>query len=263
MSTNDTDGPAAAKAGHRSRFGRFSPSMGWKAFWSEIIIVILGVLIALAANEAVQNWNWRNKVQDGEERLQAEMAYLFSLSAEQYTITPCAQAQLVALSQKLVLSGKFWAPVTVHVEDSTSTRWVVRMPARAQMFAVWDSLLADGTVSRFPQERQAMYGSISSRITRLQNQNDEANQLARRLLVLGHPMALSDDTRRYFLVMTEEIHALMAIAELNSKQRMAQIAELGSAPEAKQVEAFLKESGTLKFCKANGYPLADWRDALK
>ena len=26
--------------------------MGWKAFWSEILIVVLGVAIALAANEA-------------------------------------------------------------------------------------------------------------------------------------------------------------------------------------------------------------------
>lgn len=41
---------------HRSRWRRFSPSMGWPAFWNEILIVFLGVVIALAANEAVQEW---------------------------------------------------------------------------------------------------------------------------------------------------------------------------------------------------------------
>ncbi|HWR95715.1 MAG TPA: hypothetical protein VN248_03195 [Arenimonas sp.] len=255
------------EAGYRSRWGRFSPAMGWKAFWSEIVIVVLGVVIALAANEAVQNWSWQNKVRDGEVRLQSDLSYVFTVAAEQVVIAPCAEAQLSALSQKLVKSGSVWDPVTVHVDDGTSIRWVIRIPARSQMFPVWDSLVADGTAARFPQDRQVIYGNISARITRAQNQSDEANQLVRRLLALGHPMVLSDDTRRYFLVMTEEIRALIDVSELSAKQRMVSIAGSReakvSATEAKQVETYLKESGTIKFCKAQGLPLANWRDALK
>ena len=248
---------------HRSRWQRFSPSMGWKAFWSEIVIVILGVLIALAANEAVQNWSWQNKVREGEARLQGDVANLFNLSAEQYSVTPCTLLQLQALSQKLVRSNSAWTPVTVHIDATSNVPFIIRMPARPHVFPVWDSLLADGTAARFTQERQALYGALSSRITRTQNQNDDANQLGRRLLALGHPMSLSDDMRSNFLGMTEELRALITGAELGSKQRMAAIAEFGSAPEAKQVEAFLKESRSVKFCNANNLPLADWRDALK
>jgi hypothetical protein len=87
---NETSKPA-----YRSRWGRFSPAMGWKAFWSEIVIVVLGVVIALAANESVQNWSWQNKVRDGEVRLQSDMSYLFTVAAEQYVIAPCAEAQLI------------------------------------------------------------------------------------------------------------------------------------------------------------------------
>ena len=259
MNSSDQNANETTETTHRSRWQRFSPSMGWKAFWSEILIVILGVLIALAANEAVQDWSWRNKVQDGEVRLQGDVAYLFKLSAEQYSVKPCTLLQLQVLSQKLVHSSSAWTPVTVHIDDGSNVPFIIRMPARPHVFPVWDSLLADGTAARFPQDRQAFYGAVSARITRTQNQNDDANQLGRRLLALGHPMALSDDTRRYFLVMTEEIRALITGAELGSKQRMTAIAEFGSAPEAKQVEAYLKESRSVKFCKANGYPLADWR----
>ena len=46
----DADAPASA---HRPRWRRFSPSMGWRAFWSEIVIVVLGVAIALAANPEI------------------------------------------------------------------------------------------------------------------------------------------------------------------------------------------------------------------
>ena len=55
---------SAPQPARRSRWQRFSPSMGWPAFWSEILIVVLGVVIALAANEAVEDWNWRHKVED-------------------------------------------------------------------------------------------------------------------------------------------------------------------------------------------------------
>ena len=45
MNSIDENIKEPLKHTHRSRWQRFSPSMGWKAFWSEIIIVILGVLI--------------------------------------------------------------------------------------------------------------------------------------------------------------------------------------------------------------------------
>lgn len=246
---------------HRSRFGRFSPSMGWKAFWSEILIVFLGVLIALAANEAVQNWSWRNKVQDGEVRMRPDMEYVFNLAAEQYATEPCVQAQLVTLSQKLAQSESNWAPVTVYVEDNV--RYVVRIPNRTQTFQVWDSLIADGTATRFARERQSTYGFISSRLVRAQNLNDEANELGWRLLALGQSMVLSDDARRYFLVTIEEMRARYAGSAISAGQRMNATSQFGSAPTPEAVEDSLRESGTVKFCKAHGYPLADWRDALK
>ena len=84
----------AAEPGHRSRWRRFSPSMGWRAFWSEIVIVVLGVAIALAANEAVQAWNWRNKVSDAETRLQGDITFAFLWSAETAASQPCIDAQL-------------------------------------------------------------------------------------------------------------------------------------------------------------------------
>ena len=261
MSTKDTNDTDAAKTNYRSRWGRFSPAMGWKAFWSEIVIVVLGVMIALAANEAVQNWNWNNKVQDGEIRLREDMDYVLSLAAEQVVTAPCVDAQLSALSQNLMQSEKVLNPATIHTEGLR--RFVVRLPNRTNRFTVWNSLLADGTATRFSQHRQNIYGNISESVNRARTANDEANRLGSRLLALGYPMALSDDARRSFLVDIEEMRARVAMNEIVSQQRLQLFGEIGSAPEAKQVEAYLNESGTLKFCKEKGFPLANWRDALK
>jgi hypothetical protein len=62
---------------------------GWQAFWTEIVIVVLGVVIALAANEAVQDWTWRTRVADAETRLQADIAWVFLWSAEKAASQPC------------------------------------------------------------------------------------------------------------------------------------------------------------------------------
>jgi hypothetical protein len=263
MTPADESGGHEPKSTYRSRWGRFSPSMGWKVFWSEIVIVILGVLIALAANEAVQNWNWRNKVQDGEIRLRADVDSIFIVAAEQYSTAACVQAQLTDLSRKLTQSGQTWAPITVNVDEATQTRFIVRIPSRNHAFPVWDSLIADGTATRFTQEAQRAYGSIRARLERAQELNEQANELNWRLMALTHPMALSDDARRYFLVNIEEFRGRYAASSLQAGQSLNSIHDSGKAPEAKALDTAIAGSGTVKFCKAHGYSLADWRDALK
>jgi hypothetical protein len=96
-SQDDAHVPAPAR---RSRWQRFSPSMGWPAFWSEILIVVLGVAIAIAASEAVEDWNWRNKVRDAELRLHSDTDLIFLWSAEQFSAQPCVIAQIDAHARK-------------------------------------------------------------------------------------------------------------------------------------------------------------------
>ena len=117
--------------------------MGWRAFWSEIVIVVLGVAIALAANEAVQDWTWRSKVEDAETRLHGDIVWAFLWSAEKYAIQPCVDAQLAALGRNVLASGDILKPAPVIV--SKGLPYVVRMPWRPYRFPTWDALLADGT----------------------------------------------------------------------------------------------------------------------
>jgi hypothetical protein len=115
-------------APHRSRWQRFSPSMGWRAFWSEIVIVVLGVVIALAANEAVQDWNWRNKVEDAEARLEGDIAWAFLWAAEKSASQPCIDAQLAAMARNVLESGDTLQPMPVV--GSLNLEMVVRIPNR-------------------------------------------------------------------------------------------------------------------------------------
>ena len=252
--------PADAPTPRRSRWQRFSPSMGWLAFWSEIVIVVIGVVLALGANEAVQDWSWRNKVDDAEIRLKDDLRLVFLWGAEHNVTQPCVDAQLAALTERVMRSGDTLEPATVH--DTDGHRFVVRIPRRPYRFPVWDTLIADGTAARFPPERQALLGRLSEAMSqaRLGGQSETPVRLAGRLLALGHPVPLDPGTRMALLMDLEELRSRTSLDMFSARQRLAGLAESGDAPAEADIEAFLAASGTVAFCRAQRLPLADWRD---
>lgn len=266
-------GAAPLEHAHRSRWRRFSPSMGWRAFWSEIVIVVLGVVIALAANEAVQEWSWRNKVEDAEARLRGDITWTFLWSAEKYASRTCVDAQLAALGRNVLESTATLKPVPVFTVNHLSLSYVVRMPNRPYRFPVWDALLADGTASHFAPQRQAFLGRISDDMVQARSNEAETRSLMGRLMVMRDPIALDPVVRADLLTQINQLRLLTAFEALNAQQRMRRIADAGNAPTSEQVELFLNASGKKPsgsdysgmayFCNTQSLPLADWHDYRK
>ena len=274
MTTTPDDGASAAQppaSARRSRWRRFSPSMGWRAFWSEIVIVVLGVVIALAANEAVQDWNWRNKVKDAEARLQGDIAWAFLWAAEKSASQPCVDAQLAAAARNVLESGDTLRPMPVVT--SLDLQFVVRTPNRPYRFPVWDALLADGTASHFATQRQALFGRISDGMAMSRASEIETRRLGGNLLRMRDPIALDPVVRADLLADINNLRSLVAYEGLNARQRLRVIADAGIAPPDEMVERFLNASGKNAsgadfsgmphFCKMQGLPVGDWRDYRK
>jgi hypothetical protein len=273
MSQSLNDSPVIApEPAHRSRWQRFSPSMGWRAFWSEILIVVLGVVIALAANEAVSEWSWQNKVKEAETRLQGDITWGFLWSAERYATFPCVDAQLATMSRKVLDSTATLDPAPL-IANQLALPYVVRMPNRPYGFPVWEALLADGTASHFSPQRQAFLGRISDDMVNASRGEAETRILMGQLLVMREPIALDPVVRADLLTHINQLRSVTAFEALNAQQRMRRIADAGSAPTAEHVELFLNASGkntagsdysgTAYFCNTQGLPLADWRDYRK
>lgn len=253
---------------HRSRWRRFSPSMGWPAFWSEILIVFLGVVIALAANEAVEQWNWRNKVADSEARLKGDITWVFLWSAEKSVSQPCVDAQLAAMARNVLESGDSLVPMPVVT--TLDRQQVVRMPTRPYRFPVWDALVADGTASRFSTQRQAFLGRISDGMAQALVHEAETRRLGGVLLAMRDPLALDPLVRAELLAQINSLRSVWQHERLYARQHMRLIADAGNAPSDAVVERFLNvdgehaagndHSGMSHFCRTNGLPLGDWRD---
>ena len=263
--------PQASESVRRSRWQRFSPSMGWKAFCSEIVIVVLGVAIALAANEEMQEWNWRTKVNDAEARLQYDITWAFLWEAEKYVSVACVDAQLAALSRNVLESGDTLKPQPIITHNNVQA--VVRLPNRPYRFPTWDALVADGTATHFTSPRQAFLSGVSNDQALSRESMAEMRRLRGRLMVMREPLPLDPAVRADLLTSINELRSIITVESLNAQQRMRRIADAGDAPSADVVELFLNESGKNpsggnfsgmpQFCEAQGLPIGDWRDYQK
>ncbi len=264
MISADENANETPKPIYRSRLGRFSPSMGWKAFWSEIIIVVLGVMIALAANEAVENWNWQKKVAAGEIKLKREAIRNFQFSAEQVAIDPCIDAQLDKLQKRLLSSGDVLNPAPVF-SDSWNDEFVYRIPrARPYVQSAWQALNGDGTASHMDDWRQQKYANLYAQVTDMIERSRTKTEVhSARSIMLSIPIPLNQSTRAILLAELLEQKGHSRLQSLLAVQTMASMRDLGIAPSVKDVQNFLQnESASLTFCKAQGFPVANWQQLL-
>lgn len=75
------------------------PLHGWRAFAGEVGIIVMGVLIALGAEQFAQDLRWRRDVRDFRAAVDTELE--FNLAASEFRIrqSPCLQRRLAELDR--------------------------------------------------------------------------------------------------------------------------------------------------------------------
>jgi hypothetical protein len=217
------------------------PLHGWKEFANEIFVIVIGVLIALAFEQGVEWLHWQHKVEDGEERLKTEVGVIYAFAAEDLAAEPCMLAQLEMLRQHVLESGPTMQPVPLYVEKKR--RFVIRVPARITSSAVWEGLITDGTAAHLDKGVQQQLGQFYTQLSNITRYNAATGAFLRK--------ALAEEEGR------------IGQRAINDELVMARAARIGLEPSPERVDAQLEEyalrGGTLSFCKAHGYPIADWK----
>ncbi|HEY7004986.1 MAG TPA: hypothetical protein VH392_00745 [Sphingomicrobium sp.] len=213
------------------RFNMPKPLHGWRAFAGEVGIIVLGVLLALGAQQFVEDLNSRQNVRQTRAAIDAELSH--DLAALQFRLNQrdCVSHRLSELDR--------WSRA---IGNGQSLR--LRKPIDPPIFfalrtAVWDSTTGEVT-SRMPLDAKLNYASMYGAMKTLQSLlDDEGNQWA---TIQGYGANRDLDRR--------ELHDVQsAIAELRSSNdllsafetRTGEFAEkLGVKPEA-DMEGRLKE----------------------
>jgi hypothetical protein len=118
-------------------------------FLSEIAIIVLGVLIALAAEQSVDNLNWSHRVRDAEDAMREELAQNNRDAYYRLATRPCALAKLGEIQASLVASrdrGAAVPPITPYLR-----------PLRPWQSDAWESARALQITSHIRNSRLTLY----------------------------------------------------------------------------------------------------------
>ena len=85
------------------------PLHGWREFVGEVGIIVIGVLIALAAEQIVTNWHWRREVRETDRRLREDPR--------------CALTILAAIAIAIVLGGASGPTAPEGARWRTESHW--------------------------------------------------------------------------------------------------------------------------------------------
>ncbi len=116
------------------RFSLLKPVNGWSGFFTELAIVVLGVLIALGAQQAVDAWRWRGEVREFRAAVDHEIGYNLGAYIDRLKQSDCIIRRLdqldrwhkgVAAGQRLPLTSRIGRPTTPTLRTSV---WHSRTP---------------------------------------------------------------------------------------------------------------------------------------
>ena len=119
------------------------PLHGWRAFAGEVAIIVLGVLIALLAEQVVEHWSWERKVAAADDAMEREMFWDDAPEMiQRASIQPCIDAQLDAIraaaeaerprSEVVQLVDRLYLPFvtfdSIAHQDATASDIATHMP---------------------------------------------------------------------------------------------------------------------------------------
>lgn len=145
------------------------PIHGWREFVGEIAIIVIGVLIALGAEQVVEAYHWQTKVSEARTQLRHEIGHNLALLDDRISQQPCVNSRINELA---VIVTK--ASASGHLPPLGS---IGRAGGYTFPTSVWESLIAAETMTHFPAEQTAAI-SRAYRFIGQVHENDRAEEQA-------------------------------------------------------------------------------------
>ncbi len=184
-----------------------TPLNGWRVFAGEVGVIVLGVLIALGAQQAVETLRWRDEVRRTEEALTIEIAESIVHASERQMVGRCLSDRLTYLIGKVSSNEGTWKGDPMPMQPTaTAIRTVVksvpasyRTPNRKWNDNVWEAAQNGGVFNHMPRERVAAFSKIYAIMEGLRKDNEFEHQVFPQLLYLSFDTELDAAARQQAL----------------------------------------------------------------
>jgi hypothetical protein len=183
------------------------PIHNWSDFLKEVGTIVLGVVIALAAGEAADAWNWRQEVSIVEDSLNDELADSLFAAQERTKIADCQRQTLDALDE---LADKSHGTLVIHNTPVSRNRvWES---------AAWDAAVASGAVAHMPHDTRNTYAQLFSFVHLFQQMNLRQQELWASIDAYRRPRKFTDTSRDRFVETVAQLRSLTGTMNLTAQQ---------------------------------------------
>ncbi len=180
-------------------------------FVKEVAIIVLGVLIALAGEEAVQWLTWRHEVAIVTDSLDDELAYDLFAAQERVKIADCQRQTLDRLDE-LADSSKD----TLVVRNAPVTR------NRIWASSAWEAASASGALAHMPHDTRNDYANLFSFMPLFRQLNVRQEELWATIAAYRRPRKLTETSRDRFVEAVSQLRSLTGTMNLAAKQFVEQ-----------------------------------------
>lgn len=220
------------------------PIHGWREFAGEVGIIVVGVLIALGAEQMVSTWRWQGEVSDSDRRISQDLSDDLVNAYERLAINACLAPRLAELRDELLMDQAIWPGSRAHfAKDLYNPGFpsVYRTPNRTWSKAAWETASDGETLGHFGADRASQFADLFAAVSSLERGQAEEGETAALLGDLAFPGPITAAERRANLKLVAKLDGLNARIIFASRQILENAAKAGVKPDAKKMKVSLDQ----------------------
>ncbi len=179
----------------------------WREFFIEIAIIVIGIAIALGAEEMIGDYHSNKQVAVVQESLDEELADSLFAARERLKLADCQQTILDRLDSAAHSSG-----------GAAQLGEVPATPVRLWGSAAWDAAVASGIVEEMEHDERHDYATLFSIVRTLHEWNTRERELWAIVRAYGRTPPATADARHRLAEAVSQLRSLTGTATLASRQ---------------------------------------------
>jgi hypothetical protein len=210
------------------------PLHGWREFTGEVGIIVIGVLIALGAEQVVEDLRWRHTIANERKALDADVLDMWTAESARVVIQRCVDSRLGELALVFARHQR-GEPLGIIGPIGRPSVWTGSQSAL-------EMATADGSLSHMPLDDKAAYFAVAEAYDAFAPAASEERASWRTLELLDEPESLDEmdwrDLRRGYRDAVDTNRTLKSnLAFDRPDQWLTAFARFGPLPENKEAMA--------------------------
>ena len=158
------------------------PLKGWRQFAAEVGIIVIGVLIALSAEQLVDDWNWKRKIEAQRTALDEDVSGMWGAMSARVVVQRCVDRRLKELALVFERQER-GLPLGIHAPIGRPQVWTGSQAALRMA-------TADGSLAHMRLAEKQAYFEVANSYDTFAPSAEEERSSWRVLQALNNPASL-------------------------------------------------------------------------